>query len=218
MWVVKLGGSLQSWRGLGDWVELIADQGGGRVVLVPGGGQFADAVRAAQATAGFDDCTAHGMALFAMEQYGLMLSGMAQNLVPAQSERQMRTTLGQGRVPVWMPHALASISADITPDWSFTSDSLSLWLARRLEAEALVLVKSIAIPRSGATPEELSAAGMIDAAFAPLARDYGGRIGWLTRGEPESLRAALAAGNLDGLNRLEVGGRETTPRAAARGA
>ena len=77
MWVVKLGGSLQSFPGLRDWVRLIAEQGGGRVVLVPGGGQFADAVRAAQRTAGFDDRTAHGMALFAMEQYGLMLAALA---------------------------------------------------------------------------------------------------------------------------------------------
>jgi dihydroneopterin aldolase len=158
------------------------------------------------------------MALFAMEQYGLMLCGMAGNLVPAQSERQMRAALGQGSVPVWMPHALVSVSADIVPDWSFTSDSLSLWLARRLEAEALLLVKSVALPRSGATPEKLAQAGMIDTAFPALARGYTGRIGWLRREEPESLRNALVHASLDGFTWLAMEGTETAPRAAARGA
>lgn len=218
MWVVKLGGSLQSFPGLRSWVRLIAEQGGGRVVLVPGGGQFADAVRAAQRSAGFDDRTAHGMALFAMEQYGLMLSAMAGNLVPAQSERQIGAALADGHVPIWMPHALASASHDIVPDWSFTSDSLALWLARRLGAELLLLLKSVALRPGSATPETLAAAGLVDTAFAPLARDYAGRIAWLRRDAPEAFRAALDSGNPDGLELLEKPGTETTPRAAARGA
>lgn len=204
MWVVKLGGSLQSFAGLRNWVELIAEAGGGRIVLVPGGGQFADAVREAQHTAGFDNRTAHDMALLAMEQYGLMLSGMAPNLVPVQSERQIRTVLEQGRVPVWMPHALASGSADITPDWTFTSDSLSLWLARRMEAEALLLIKSVAVPWPAAGLEALTAAEMIDRAFAPLAQDYAGRIGWLHCEETESLRAVLSDANPHGLTWVKV--------------
>jgi aspartokinase-like uncharacterized kinase len=110
------------------------------------------------------------------------------------------------------------VSADIVPDWSFTSDSLSLWLARRLEAEALLLIKSVPMPGAGATPEELSATGMIDAAFPALARDYTGKIGWLTREGPESLRHALAHANLDGFTWLAMEKRETAPRAAARGA
>jgi hypothetical protein len=66
--------------------------------------------------------------------------------------------------------------------------------------------------------EELAAAGMLDRAFAPLARDYAGRIGWLAREEPELLRTALAAGVPGGAMLLENGKTETTPRAAARGA
>ena len=104
MWVVKLGGSLQSFPGLRDWVRLIAEQGGGRVVLVPGGGQFADAVRAAQRTAGFDDRTAHGMALFAMEQYGLMLAALLAR-DGAAAEAEMRAHILSAR------QALARIAA-----------------------------------------------------------------------------------------------------------
>ena len=45
--IVKLGGSHAFAAHLKDWLGAIAE-GAGRVVIVPGGGPFADAVRAAQ--------------------------------------------------------------------------------------------------------------------------------------------------------------------------
>ena len=72
MWVVKLGGSLceqaPETSPLRDWLDLLVCEGAGRVVIVPGGGKFADAVRGAQAQWCFDDLTAHNMALLAMSQ------------------------------------------------------------------------------------------------------------------------------------------------------
>lgn len=218
MWVVKLGGSLQSSSSLRDWTELIGREGGGKIVLVPGGGRFADAVRTVQRELRFDDRTAHVLALLAMEQFGAVLASFAPELVPTQSKPEIQDVLARGRVPVWMPHALVSLSADIVSDWSFTSDSLSLWLARLLEAETLLLVKSIAMPRPDATPEELSTAGMIDSAFPALARGYQGHIAWLVRDQTERLRAALRSDSLAELPQMAGLKRETTPRAAARGA
>ena len=64
--VIKLGGSHAFAPQLKDWIGAVAAQAG-RIVLVPGGGPFADAVRDAQARMGFDDGAAHRMALLAME-------------------------------------------------------------------------------------------------------------------------------------------------------
>ena len=44
-WVVKLGGSVASSPFLEDWLRTLAG-GGGRLVVIPGGGPFAEAVRA----------------------------------------------------------------------------------------------------------------------------------------------------------------------------
>jgi aspartokinase-like uncharacterized kinase len=52
--VVKLGGSFAFSKHLRDWIETLAACAG-RVVIVPGGGPFADAVRLAQPRMGFDD-------------------------------------------------------------------------------------------------------------------------------------------------------------------
>ena len=48
MWIVKLGGSLLGAEELTHWLELLARYSDGKIIIVPGGGIFADAVREAQ--------------------------------------------------------------------------------------------------------------------------------------------------------------------------
>ena len=70
--IVKLGGSHANGRHLKDWLAAIAAEAGA-IAIVPGGGPFADAVRTAQASMGYDDRAAHAMALKAMAQFGCAL-------------------------------------------------------------------------------------------------------------------------------------------------
>jgi dihydroneopterin aldolase len=164
--VVKLGGSHASSPRLRDWLAAIA-RGAGHVVLVPGGGPFADVVRAAQPLMGFDDRTAHRMALLAMEQYGLALAALDDRLVPAANEDAMRTARRQHRVPVWMPCEMASGAPDIPESWDVTSDSLAAWLARRIGARRLVLIKPVDVSGSDHA-DALTARGVIDPALRGL--------------------------------------------------
>ena len=50
-------------------------------------------------------------------------------------------------VAVWAPYALIAERTDIEESWRLTSDSLALWLARRLGAARCYLIKSIARKR-----------------------------------------------------------------------
>jgi 5-(aminomethyl)-3-furanmethanol phosphate kinase len=158
--VVKLGGSHAFSPRLPHWLAAIV-RGAGHVVLVPGGGLFADAVRTAQPLMGFGDGAAHRMALLAMEQYGLALAALDDRLVPAADEDAIRQTLHRHRVPVWMPSAMALGAPDIAQSWDVTSDSLAAWLARRIGARRLVLIKSMDV--SGPVDAEaLSERSIID--------------------------------------------------------
>ena len=73
MWVVKIGGSLSRDPLLKRWLSELCDFGGGRVLIVPGGGGFADQVREHQAVWEFDDVAAHNMAVLAMAQHALLM-------------------------------------------------------------------------------------------------------------------------------------------------
>ncbi|PZP61719.1 MAG: hypothetical protein DI596_04700 [Azospira oryzae] len=170
MWVVKLGGSLAGEAVLRDWLEMLAGYGGGQVVIVPGGGPFADQVREAQDGWRFDDGTAHRMALLAMEQYGLMLTGICPELVPADSRQELLGALRAGRVAVWLPTKMALAADEIPHSWDVTSDSLAAWLANHVSAERLVLVKPFAPAQLEIEAEEMSRRGMVDRAFPAFVR------------------------------------------------
>lgn len=166
MRVVKLGGSLLRDPLLPAWLDCIARAGS--TAVVPGGGAFADAARAAQAHWQVDDVAAHNMAVLGMAQCAHLLHGIEPRLALAESVAGMRAPLAAGRAAIWLALDLQRDAADALTSWDVTSDSLAAWLALRLGASELVLVKACALP-AGATPAELAAAGIVDRAFPAYA-------------------------------------------------
>jgi aspartokinase-like uncharacterized kinase len=169
-WVVKLGGSLARGETLPGWLEALANA---RVAVVPGGGPFADQVRAAQARWRFGDDAAHRMALLAMAQYGHMLAGLQPALATASAPERLAAILAEGRSAVWLPDPEALEPAALPASWELTSDSLSAWLAGRLGIPRLLLVKYAPLPVGSAPVETLIQAGLLDPAFAGFARAAG---------------------------------------------
>jgi aspartokinase-like uncharacterized kinase len=198
-WVVKLGGSLENGACLAGLPELLAAAGGGRVVVVPGGGRYADRVRAAQRTFRFPDAVAHRMALLAMEQFADVLVERAPAMVPATEPAAMRDLLAAGRVPVWLPYPLAAFNDSVPCTWDFTSDSLAVWLAAQLDAELVVLVKAAPDPRAAGSVAALARSGIVDAAFPAAAKAYAGAIACLAYREAGMLKTALERGSRLGL-------------------
>ena len=190
MWIVKLGGSLSRDARLTEWLDMLAEFGGGRVAIVPGGAAFADTVRQSQAHWGFDDLAAHNMAVLAMGQTALMLHALEPRLMLATQDEQIRQTLHSGRAALWMPLTLLRDAPDALTSWEVTSDSLALWLARRLNAERLVVVKSCELDPTTSVAE-LGASGVLDARFAEWAASVDFPIQVVQRDAIARVREAL---------------------------
>jgi dihydroneopterin aldolase len=165
--VVKLGGSHAFSPHLTDWLAALA-RCAGRVVVVPGGKPFSDTVRAAQPRIGFDDRAAHHMALLAMTQYGCALASLHPGYVLAESLAAIRRARRDRQVAIWSPVRMALRATDVAASWEVTSDSLAAWLAGRLGAGRLLLVKHIAPPEHAVSAEELVAQGIVDPAFPAM--------------------------------------------------
>lgn len=197
--VVKLGGSL---------IEGMDADGGARVkailgiirrtrvpvVVVPGGGPFADTVRREQQRLGLSDAAAHRMALLAMHQTAealLDLEPEPRRLAITASVREIGAALGAGRIALWVPRPMADGDPDIPEDWSVTSDGLAAWLAVRIGARQVVLLKPAAV-EAGATAAGLAAAGVVDPTFARIVAAAG--IGWSVLGPGEAAALAEALG------------------------
>jgi len=167
MWIVKLGGSLNTNPVLPAWLDLLAECGGGRVIVVCGGGPFADEVRRTQAHWQFGDLSAHNMAILAMAQTAYLLHGLNPALQLARSKSDIRRVLHRGLTALWLPLELQREQVDADTNWDVSSDSIALDLARRLNAERLVVVKSCKI-EARASVAQLAEAGIVDRRFAAL--------------------------------------------------
>lgn len=194
MWIVKIGGSLADDPVLASWLQELASLGGGRVVIVSGGGDFADQVRLAQERWHFDDLAAHNMAVLAMAQGAYMLQALCPDLVLAFTEADIAAALRRAKVPVWVPLPwLMQRDDEGLANWELTSDSLAAWLANQLNAERLLLVKSCEIA-PGAQLSDWVAAGIVDAQLPRLTAGAAYPVELIHKGDLTLLRRELLHG------------------------
>ena len=164
MWVIKIGGSVSLSPNLQPWLDWVAEHGDGKVIIVPGGGLYADAVRAFQqqrtqsGLSSLSEHAAHALAIYAMDQMAMSFVDLQPKLTLVKNPLEIAERSWQHRGMVWLPSEMllkgmvstdvAKVTLDSLPSnslpasWDVTSDSLSAWLAQVLEAQQLVLVKS----------------------------------------------------------------------------
>ena len=195
--VVKIGGSLAQDPRLAQWLSLLAQVGGGRVVIVPGGGPFADQARHAQVRWGLEELVAHNMAVLGMVQYAMQMHGMCAALRPSESAAAIDDALRGGHTALWMPYELVRSHAGPFTSFDVTSDSLAAWLARRLRASELVLVKSCVVP-DGRTLRQHAAAGIVDPRFPDEMREAQFRVELMNKDELGRMRELLGGQPLPG--------------------
>jgi 5-(aminomethyl)-3-furanmethanol phosphate kinase len=142
--VLKVGGSLGQGQGLTALCHQIGRLGTRyRLLVVPGGGEFADLVRAYYRRYQLDETTAHRMALLAMDQYGCLLGDLVPDSALVTDLLSVGQVVESGRVAILLPASLL-IHADPVPhSWQVTSDAIAAWVAGLAGAARLVLLKDV---------------------------------------------------------------------------
>ncbi len=175
MKIVKLGGSLSHDDRLRSCIEHIAAQerGSQPVIIVPGGGGFADQVRLAQQQWHFNDVVAHHMAILAMQQMALLINAMQPNWRLIKNLAELN--ISSAGVIIWWPEIELLNAYALPASWAITSDSLAVWLGTRLAVGEIIIVKAAKIPM-GASLIDLVADGILDAAFMRYANEFKNNI------------------------------------------
>jgi aspartokinase-like uncharacterized kinase len=203
--VVKVGGSLLENGCLPSLLTALGDLARThRLVVVPGGGPFADAVRDACSLHDPGGSAAHWMAILAMDQHAHLLRGLLPTARLTHGPEEIAQVLAEGLLPVLSPFRWLHAADPLPHGWQVTSDSIAAWVAARLGARRLVLLKSIpGVPGpdgdmlAEVPVQSASLAGIVDEHF-PQAVEPGLEC-WVVSGrEPERLAELLRQGRTRG--------------------
>lgn len=159
--VVKVGGSLQ--HGIPALVPVLLASPR-PLLIIPGGGQYAEAVR----QAGLDDDAAHWKAIDAMDTFGRII---ASNGVPVTTDLAVPR-----KTSILLPSACLHRYDALPHTWDVTSDTIAAWVASELRLN-LLLIKSVdGIMVGDALQEHIRVpvkTDTVDPCFLPFVLEHG---------------------------------------------
>jgi aspartokinase-like uncharacterized kinase len=178
--VIKIGGGLLAHEGCLDSVlAVIGDVAHTRpLLIVPGGGPFADAVREQDDRLGLPDEAAHWMAVLAMDQYAHLIASRLPGATVVSDAAAIGRALREGHLPVLAPSSWLRRVDPLPHSWSVTSDSIAAWVAGAVGANELLLIK----------PPHAAGAGLVDPHFDHASRGLATEV--IPAHEIETLRLA----------------------------
>lgn len=142
--VLKVGGSLAEYPGdLRKLCKKLASFAiDHKILVVPGGGRFADAVRDFDKNLGLSNTVAHKMGILAMDQFGLFLSDVTSSSFVAYSLEEVKNS-PSGRLPIFLPSRFMFRKDPLEHSWDVTSDSIAAYIAGMVHSDKLILVTDV---------------------------------------------------------------------------
>jgi len=143
--VVKVGGSLalypEKLRALCAKLSEISAKH--KLIVVPGGGEFADLVRDLDKRFNLSNEASHRMAILGMDQYGFLLSDLMPCSCVVNQLENVQKVLDSGKLPVFLPSNLLLSEDPLQNSWDVTSDSITVYIAGQLHISKVLLVTDV---------------------------------------------------------------------------
>jgi len=114
-----------------------------KLVILPGGGEFADAVRNLDERFHLSPKISHQMAILGMDQYGLLLSNLLSGSKLVDELEDLQEILNSGELPVFLPSAFLFSKDVLENSWDVTSDTIAVYLADQLGLSKVILVTDV---------------------------------------------------------------------------
>ena len=163
--VIKVGGSLLDWPDLPARLSAyLADQQANRLVLIVGGGGFADLLRDHDQRHALGEVRAHALAMRVLDLTAWVLQDLLPGLTVVEDRHALNEVWARGHTPILAPRRFLEHDEQLPPAWTTTTDSIAARVATHLDASELVLLKSAPWPE-GMGMEQAVIMGLLDPEF-----------------------------------------------------
>lgn len=134
-WIVKLGGSLFH----EDAVKFCKSLVGRNVLVICGGGEFANKIREYDAEMGLSDSTSHKTAILCMDILGMLVADKVDSAETVYSLEDAKKVLNNGKLPILLPSKLFEYLDPLEHSWNVTSDSIAVYISWLLKTKILIV-------------------------------------------------------------------------------
>ncbi len=139
--IIKLGGSLLAQgRDIVHDLSDYAAKKGLLLIIVPGGGPFAETVRNLSEKGAVSEDAAHWMAILAMHQYGLFLADGEPNIPIVESVEDISNA---GPICILLPYKILKADESLPHSWDITSDTIAAFIAHKLGEKRFIKVTDV---------------------------------------------------------------------------
>tara|TARA_X000001036_G_scaffold439293_1_gene489864 strand:+ start:2510 stop:3121 length:612 start_codon:yes stop_codon:yes gene_type:complete len=161
MWIFKIGGSWISNPNLIKLLRLLKDlKSEEDLILVFGGGIFADSVRKVYANINMTEKTGNFLALKSTEIFSHLVNQMFSHtcLISDPNDLSVKTE----KLKIWMPSKTLKNEATFIKNWDSTSDSVAAWLHNRICSKGLIFIKSLTLKKKSYKLSYLKGKNVLD--------------------------------------------------------
>lgn len=140
--LVKIGGSLAyDVKPLLNTLKSFSSEEN-RIVVVPGGGMFADVVRDLDRDVKLSNRASHRMALMSMDMMGVYFSDIS-HIKTVDNLYDTKVTLQDKNIVILLPSKVVLSTDELPHSWEVTSDSIALYIAKLLRLRRVIIVTDV---------------------------------------------------------------------------
>ncbi|CAB3290088.1 [5-(aminomethyl)furan-3-yl]methyl phosphate kinase [Methanocaldococcus lauensis] len=143
MHIVKIGGSLTyDAKPLLKTLKNYAKENNKNIVIIPGGGEFANVVRKIDKSLNLSNSLSHKLAIKCMDLIGEIYSEIG-NIKAYNTLFDLKREIKKEKIAILLPSKIL-ISTDISEhSWDVTSDSLSLYIGNLLDVKEIIIATDV---------------------------------------------------------------------------
>jgi len=143
MHIVKIGGSLTyDAKPLLKALKSYAKENNKKIVIIPGGGEFANVVRKIDKALNISNSLSHKLAIKCMDLIGEVYAEIG-NIKAYDTLFNLKREIEKEKIAILLPSKVL-LSTDIAEhSWAITSDSLSLYIGKLLDVREVIIATDV---------------------------------------------------------------------------
>ncbi len=145
MYLIKIGGSLTySAKHLLDSLKSFCNENSGKykIIIVPGGGEFANVVRNIYKTTELSNDASHKLATLCTDLTGIYFSELS-DIRTVDNLYDAKSILKKEDILIILPSKIVLSNDELPHSWDITSDSIAVYIAKLLNLDNLIIATNV---------------------------------------------------------------------------